>query len=89
MRNSGAWEALPTGLIDDPYEQPRAYRRDGDDGAKGKPKFGVKGKMEEWGSLPAGLLDDPYEQPLIFYNVMGFDNLAWAMLTIFQMITLE
>lgn len=34
-------------------------------------------------------IDDPYEQPLIFYNVMGFDNLAWAMLTIFQMITLE
>ena len=26
---------------------------------------------------------------LIFYNLIGFDNLAWAMLTIFQMITLE
>ena len=26
---------------------------------------------------------------MILYNVIGFDNLGWAMLTIFQMITLE
>lgn len=34
-------------------------------------------------------LDEPQHQTLIFYNMLGFDNLAWAMLTIFQMITLE
>ena len=33
--------------------------------------------------------DTKYDQSLIFYGVLGFDNLAWAMLTIFQMITLE
>ena len=26
---------------------------------------------------------------MIFYNLIGFDNLGWAMLTILQMITLE
>ena len=42
--------------------------------------------------LDAGLpadFDQPMNQELIFYNLIGFDNLAWAMLTIFQMITLE
>ena len=34
-------------------------------------------------------IDDPSSQPLILYGMMGFDNLAWALLTIFQMITLE
>lgn len=34
-------------------------------------------------------IDDPYSQSLIFYNMIGFDNLGWALLTIFQMITLE
>ena len=38
--------------------------------------------------LPASF-DDPFNQEEIFYNVLGFDNLAWSMLTIFQMITLE
>lgn len=31
----------------------------------------------------------PINRELIFYNMIGFDNLGWAMLTIFQMITLE
>lgn len=34
-------------------------------------------------------IDDPHNQALILYGLAGFDNLAWAMLTIFQMITLE
>ena len=42
--------------------------------------------------MDAGLpssIDMPINQELIFYNLIGFDNLGWAMLTIFQMITLE
>lgn len=34
-------------------------------------------------------IDDPFNQPLIMYSMTGFDHLGWAMLTIFQMITLE
>mgnify|MGYP002048975304 CR=1 FL=1 len=34
-------------------------------------------------------IDDPFSQPLILYNMICFDNLLWALLTIFQMITLE
>jgi len=34
-------------------------------------------------------IDDPFNEKLTMYNMLGFDNLAWAMLTIFQMITLE
>lgn len=34
-------------------------------------------------------IDVPINQELIVYNMMGFDHLGWAMLTIFQMITLE
>lgn len=42
--------------------------------------------------LDAGLgsdFDEPQHQTLIYYNILGFNNLAWAMLTILQMITLE
>ena len=42
--------------------------------------------------VDAGLgadIDTPINEELIFYNMLSFDNLAWAMLTIFQMITLE
>tara|TARA_A100001015_G_scaffold58232_1_gene64126 strand:+ start:861 stop:1007 length:147 start_codon:yes stop_codon:yes gene_type:complete len=28
-------------------------------------------------------IDVPINQELIFYNLIGFDNLGWAMLTIF------
>lgn len=38
--------------------------------------------------LPASI-DDPHSQFLIMYGIVSFDNLAWAMLSIFQMITLE
>ena len=34
-------------------------------------------------------IDTPFDKELTFYNMLGFDNLGWAMLTIFQMITLE
>ena len=38
--------------------------------------------------LPASI-DDPHNSTLIMYGIISFDNLAWAMLSIFQMITLE
>ena len=34
-------------------------------------------------------IDDPFSQPLILFGMICFDNLGWALLTIFQMITLE
>ena len=34
-------------------------------------------------------IDDPLNDSLIMYGITSFDNLPWAILTIFQMITLE
>ena len=36
-----------------------------------------------------GVIDDPHNDPISMYGIFSFDNLAWAMLSIFQMITLE
>ena len=36
-----------------------------------------------------GTIDDPHNITLTMYGMFSFDNLAWAMLSIFQMITLE
>lgn len=44
---------------------------------------------EPWDAKLPQTIDNPENQELIMYGMFGFDNLAWAMLTIFQMITLE